>query len=1175
MKPWEQLVCMGRAGSCFYRKGAILIMKMNAMKKTLAAVLAAATVICPMGAAGVQTAVTAGSSILALAANTASVTVSASAGYLEGAYAEWQAVSGASGYNVYADGNKLDSMLIRQYKNCFRADAVGLKAGDHTLKIVPVIGGKEDTSKAGEVKVSVSAHLRTGFGFVNGTSSGAYNEDGTLKSNAVVVYVTEKTKDSVKVTLPDKKGSNVELTGIQNIILNLKSNTKCPPVCLRFIGNITDPATLTKGDLYIDTATCGLTVEGIGNDTTFNGFGLVMKNSENVEVRNIGFMNCNSSEGDNCGLQQGNKHVWVHNCDMFYGDAGSDADQVKGDGALDTKTSTYITHSFNHFWDNGKCNLQGMKSESTENYITYHHNWYDHSDSRHPRIRTCSVHIFNNYFDGNAKYGVGVTLGASAFVENNYFRNCKYPMLASMQGSDVDTGGTFSGENGGIIKSYGNFMTGQKSYTTYQQNNSDFDAYEAKSANEQVPASVKTKQGGTSYNNFDTNTSLMYKYTPESPENAQKTVMANAGRVQGGDFKWKFDNATADASYAVNTALKAALVAYKDSIVAIGSGFTDSTDPSATTPTETTPATTPTQPAQTEPTKPAQTEPTQPAQTDPVNPQPSANYTGVIFASPDGKGSGKTENDPTDALTAIKNVPAGGVIYLLGGTYKYTSTILIDQNNSGQNGKYKTIAAYKGADVVFDFTGQTVDASARGFVLDGSYWHFYGFRVTQAGDNGMLLSGNNNIIENMVFDENEDTGLQISRYRTDAATKADWPTNNLVKNCTSKNNCDEATMENADGFAAKLTCGEGNVFDGCISYNNSDDGWDLYAKEATGPIGVVTLKNCIAFRNGFTEDGRGYGDCDGNGFKLGGGGIGTRHKVENCLAFENLNCGFTDNNNPEFGDMKNCTAYNNNLKGNKANYMVYRCSTSATFQNMVSYYNTAKVSQTKVSTIKAGNDKFVGTMTNGLYYNSKYYLAAKETMTNGAKLGTNPTVADGDFATLTVPAMGGTDFHKAWRNANGSPNPKGFAETASGSAYAALGYHMSAGIVQTASPAVAYDAPAQPVETTTTAQPTTAPVETTTTITTTTTVPVQPTQSTDPVQPTEPGTTPVYGDANNDGTIDILDMIAVNKHILGTSKLEGIKFTNADVDLNGKLDASDALYLLKRITSNLELPVKK
>ena len=341
--------------------------------------------------------------------------------------------------------------------------------------------------------------------------------------------------------------------------------------------------------MYIDTASCGLTVEGVGTDTTFNGFGLVMKNSTNVEVRNIGFMNCNSSEGDNCGLQQGNDHIWVHHCDMFYGDAGSDADQVKGDGALDTKTSTYITHSYNHFWDNGKCNLQGMKSEKTDNYITYHHNWYDHSDSRHPRIRTCTVHIYNNYFDGNAKYGVGVTLGASAFVENNYFRNCKYPMLSSMQGSDIASGaGTFSSENGGVIKSYGNYMTGdlQKGYVTYQQDATEFDAYEAKSRDEQVPSTVKAKQGGTTYNNFDTNSSLMYKYTPDKAEDVPAQVTSHAGRAQGGDFQWKFDNSTADESYTVDQALKDALVAYDDKIVAIGSGFSE--DAAAVKPVQTT-----------------------------------------------------------------------------------------------------------------------------------------------------------------------------------------------------------------------------------------------------------------------------------------------------------------------------------------------------------------------------------------------------------------------------------------------------------------------------------------------------------------------------------------------------------------------------------------------------------
>ena len=502
-----------------------------------------------------------------------SVSIISSVGFAEGMYVTWSSVSGASGYNVYVDGVQIDSMLIRQYSSYMRADALGLKAGSHTMKVVPVISGKEDTSKASEAKADVYAHDRSGFGFVDGTSSGAYNDDGTLKSNAIVIYVTNENKDTVTVTLPNKDGKDTTLVGVQNIITGLKNNKKVSPVAIRFIGNITDPETLIKGDLYVDNATCGLTIEGVGNDTTINGFGLVMKNSSNVEVRNLGFMNCNSSEGDDCGLQQGNDHVWVHNCDFFYGDAGSDADQVKGDGALDTKTSKYITHSYNHFWDNGKCNLQGMKSESEENTATYHHNWYDHSDSRHPRIRTCTVHSYNNYFDGNAKYGVGVTLGASCFVENNYFRNCKYPTLISGQGSDVATGGTFSGENGGVIKAFGNYIEGAKAMVSYSDDKTEFDAYVAKSRDEKVPDSVTCKKGGTTYNNFDT-ASTMYKYNVDKAEDVPAIVTAKAGRVDGGDLQWKFDNSVDDSSYAVNDALKAALVAYKDSIVAIGSGFT-------------------------------------------------------------------------------------------------------------------------------------------------------------------------------------------------------------------------------------------------------------------------------------------------------------------------------------------------------------------------------------------------------------------------------------------------------------------------------------------------------------------------------------------------------------------------------------------------------------------------
>ena len=504
-------------------------------------------------------------------------------GHLESAYVTWKAVEGAEWYNVYympvggEKWTKIDAPLVRQYPEYFRADIPGLAAGEYLIKVVPTDkDGNELDEKSGTTgNLTVLAHEREGYAFVNGTASGAYNEDGTLKAGARVIYITENTKDSVTLTV---EGANENpCVGLQNILKGYAKGKDSTPLCVRIIGNITDLAVMDKGDILVENKNNGkggITIEGIGSDATANGWGLRIKNSSNVEVRNIGFMNCDSSEGDNLGLQQGNDHVWVHNCDFFYGDAGSDSDQAKGDGALDTKTSSYITHSYNHFWDSGKCNLQGMKSEETSNYITYHHNWYDHSDSRHPRIRTCTVHIYNNYFDGNSKYGVGVTMGASAFVENNYFRSTAdmKPMLSSNQGTDADGEGTFSGEDGGIIKSFGNIFNGPCSLITTDadsSNKNDFDCYEAASRDEKISSDYKTLAGGTTYNNFDTAADF-YEYQADTAEEAKEKVEKYAGRVGGGDFKWEFDDAKDDASYAVDTELKAALTGYKTELVKVG-----------------------------------------------------------------------------------------------------------------------------------------------------------------------------------------------------------------------------------------------------------------------------------------------------------------------------------------------------------------------------------------------------------------------------------------------------------------------------------------------------------------------------------------------------------------------------------------------------------------------------
>ena len=517
---------------------------------------------------------------------------------LESAYIEWDDVQNATGYNVYIFNNstgsyeQLDNELIRKYADgstsYWRADAVGLSAGHYTFRIIPIINGAEDSSKQFDsASISVQAHDRTGFAWVNGETTGAYNMDGTLKENANVLYITEETKNTVSLEVVTSSSGKTETAqGLQNILDLYKKGYDDRPLDIRFIGKVTDPDTLDGGDIVISgngsdkRIDCGITLEGIGEDTTLYGYGIRIKNATNVEIRNIAVMLTDSDEGDNIGLQQENDHVWVHNCDFFYGEAGSDSDQAKGDGALDCKKSTYVTFSYNHFWDSGKSNLLGLSEDTTEGlYITYHHNWYDHSDSRHPRIRFYSAHVYNNYYDGNSKYGVGACLGSSVLVEGNYFRNCNKPMMISMQGSD--TSGTFSKEDGGMIKAYNNYMIGQKSYIPYSEDNKSFDAYEVSSIDEKVPESVKSLQGDNTYNNFDTS-SIMYSYTADSPEVAREKVEAYAGRLNGGDFKWEFNDNEDDEDDGLNKELKSALENYESNLLSVGGNSID--DPGQTTP---------------------------------------------------------------------------------------------------------------------------------------------------------------------------------------------------------------------------------------------------------------------------------------------------------------------------------------------------------------------------------------------------------------------------------------------------------------------------------------------------------------------------------------------------------------------------------------------------------------
>lgn len=504
-------------------------------------------------------------------------------GNLETASVEWQGVENASGYNVYykasgaADSKyrQLDTELIRQYSNYFRADVLGIEDGSYVIKVVPLFDGKESTLKSAVTSsINVKAHTREGFAFskdsMMGTASGGYNDDGTVAEDATILYVTSDNINTIQAdVITNSKGSKTTCTGLVDILSKRQKGYDQSPLIIRVIGEIKgSDITGINSNGYIQIKSLyNTTLEGVGEDATINGWGILVRGSRNVEIRNLGIM---LFPDDAISLDTDNENIWIHNNDLFYGAAGKDADQAKGDGSADVKgKSTNVTISNNHFWDSGKSSLCGM-SDSEEFLVTYHHNWFDHSDSRHPRIRVGTIHIYNNYFDGNSKYGVGVTKGASAFVEANEFRNSKYPMLSSLQGTDIagNSKGTFSGEAGGMIKAYNNSISGGKGVVYAQDNAVQFDAYLAVSKDEIVPASYKTVSGGTTYNNFDTS-SKMYEYKADDVNAVVDNVTTYAGRVNGGDFAWTFTTED-DPSSSVNKALMEKLLNYKSDIVSIG-----------------------------------------------------------------------------------------------------------------------------------------------------------------------------------------------------------------------------------------------------------------------------------------------------------------------------------------------------------------------------------------------------------------------------------------------------------------------------------------------------------------------------------------------------------------------------------------------------------------------------
>ena len=382
-----------------------------------------------------------------------------------------------------------------------------------------------------------------------------------------------------------------------------------------------------------------------------------------------------------------------------------------------------------------------------------------------------------------------------------------------------------------------------------------------------------------------------------------------------------------------------------------------------------------------------------------------------IYVSPNGKSNAAgTKDAPMDIYTAVKIAAPGQKILIKEGTYNLSSTVKVERGINGTADAmiYMIADPEAGSRPVFDFGGKCA-----GMILAGDYWYFQGFDVTRSADaqKGIQVSGNHNILDRIKAYKNGNTGIQISRYLgTDQFNQ--WPAHNTILNCSSYLNADKG-YEDADGFAAKLTVGQGNVFDGCIAAYNADDGWDLFAKVQSGSIGVVTIQNCVAFKNGYIldENGREINAGNGNGFKMGGDSMPGAHVLKNSVAFANKAKGIDSNSCPDIKVYSSTTFDNESY--NVAFYTNTAVNTAFAADGILSY---------KVSNRVAEQFKLLGTQNAAdVKGATNYYFNGSKSVNNNGKEATASWFKSLDTASALKD--GGIT-----RNADGTINMNGFLE---------------------------------------------------------------------------------------------------------------------------------------------------
>jgi hypothetical protein len=377
----------------------------------------------------------------------------------------------------------------------------------------------------------------------------------------------------------------------------------------------------------------------------------------------------------------------------------------------------------------------------------------------------------------------------------------------------------------------------------------------------------------------------------------------------------------------------------------------------------------------------------------------------TFFISPTGNdaNSGGIDAPFYNISKAVTMVSPGDTIYVRGGTFSYSATILI--TNAGTPAAPIKLWAYPDERPVLDFSAMADNDNYRGIRLTtnvtagvgGSYWHIKGLEIYRAGDNGMKIEGSGNIIENCSFHHNRDSGLQIGLGDSDADIATRVFSNQII-NCDSYLNYDPRHGGgNADGFCCKLHPGPGNVFKGCRSWENSDDGWDLYKNNYD-----VTLEDCWTWHNGDPASFNTNSAGNAEGFKLGGDSnfTGPRY-IRRCIAFNN-----------RYGSSSDGKAYHQN--DHRGPIILYNC---LSFSNNYNYAlnNDVPVSNYVENSVTIGGDTKSFTFSSNVIQISNSWNIAG-IIANAA-----------DYVVLTEAAA------KAPRQADGSLPNNGFARLVAGS----------------------------------------------------------------------------------------------------------------------------------------------